>query len=307
MKFLTKKIIKIFIGLIVAGLIVFLLSLNSNQLPSYHARQSVGKQTRYTITGIEAGAGIMSTSQKALSAYGLNKSGWQLQTSSTAIMIAQLAKALKNHQPIIITGWLPHWMFAKYPIKFLDDPKHVYGTSEHEDTITKKGFAKQNPRAQQFLKNFSLTMNKVQPVLNHINNGQSPKSAASQYIKDNPKQVKGWLKGVPNGGGKKISVARSSYSYETFATYTAEKVLRNKGYQISDKQLDPGILWSAIASGSIDTCLTVELPITQGIYAKKYQGQFNKVRISLKGTRIGLAVPKYMKNVHSINDLRSSN
>ena len=306
-KYVIKKIFKylLFLGLVI--LAIFLLSLKNNKLPTYNAQKSVGKQADFTITGIEAGAGTMSNAQKAISTYHLNKSGWQLQTSSTAIMLAQLDKAIKSHQPIVIIGWVPHWMFEKYPIKFLNDPKKVFGNSEHEDTITKKGFAKQNPGAQQFLKNFSLTLKKVQPVLNNINNGQSPKAAASQYIKDNPKQVKGWLKGVPDGHGKQISIGRENYAYETFAAYVAEKILRSKGYKVSDKGLDPGILWSALASGSIDACVTAELPVTQAAYAKKYQGQYNKVKTSLNNARVGLAVPKYMKNINSINDLKNSN
>ncbi len=302
-----KKIFIYLASFVLVILVIFLLSLNSNKLPRYNAQKSVGNQTEYTITGIEAGAGIMSTTQKAVSAYGLNKSGWQLQTSSTAVMLSQLGKAMKNHQSIVITGWLPHWMFEKYNIKFLSDPQHVYGhgSGEHYDTVVKKGFNSQNPGAYQFLKNFSMQMKKVQPVVSDINNGESTNRAAEKYIQDNPQQVKKWLKGVPKGKGQKISLAHMTYSYETFASKTAGEVLKDRGYKVSNQGLDPGIMWTSIATKSVDATVTAELPITQKAYANKYKGKVNHVRANLKGARIGLAVPKYMKNINSINDLKN--
>ena len=305
-----SKIKKFFVSILfiaLAILVIFLLSLNSNKLPSYNSQKSVGEQTDHTITGIEAGAGIMSTTQKAITTYGLNKSGWQLQTSSTAVMLSQLGKAMKSHQPIVITGWLPHWMFEKYNIKFLSDPKQAYskGSGEHYETITAKGFKNQNPGAYKFLKNFSMQMKKVQPVMSDINNGESTSKAASSYIKNNPKQVSQWLSGVPNGKGKQISLAHASYSYETFVTRMVANILKKHGYKVSVRALDPGIMWTSLTTKSIDATVTAELPITQQAYAKKYKGEVDYAKISLKGSRIGLAVPKYMKNIKSINDLKN--
>ncbi|MDN6543145.1 MAG: glycine/betaine ABC transporter, partial [Lentilactobacillus parabuchneri] len=96
---------------------VILLSGCGTKLAAYNPHESVGKQINYTITGIEAGAGIMSSTQNAMKAYGLNNDKWQLQTSSTAAMTSTLGKSIKNHQPIVVTGWTPHWMFTKYNLK----------------------------------------------------------------------------------------------------------------------------------------------------------------------------------------------
>ncbi len=104
---------------------IILLSGCGSKPAKYNPNESLGKQINYTITGIEAGAGIMSSTQKAMKAYGLNDDKWQLQTSSTAAMTSTLGKAIKNHQPIVVTGWTPHWMFTKYNLKFLKDPKNV--------------------------------------------------------------------------------------------------------------------------------------------------------------------------------------
>src|SRR5690625_5231620 len=60
----------------------------------------------YTITGIEPGAGITVTSEKAIEEYD-SLQGWELEQSSTAAMISELDKAIEKEEPIVITGWNP--------------------------------------------------------------------------------------------------------------------------------------------------------------------------------------------------------
>ena len=101
----------------------FFLASCASVLSPYDAKKPVGEQINYTITGIDAGAGIMSSTEKAISDYQLDKNNWQLQPSSTAAMTSTLAKAIKDKRPIVVTGWTPHWMFTKFDLKFLEDPK----------------------------------------------------------------------------------------------------------------------------------------------------------------------------------------
>src|SRR5699024_11728361 len=61
----------------------------------------------YTITGIEPGAGITVTTEKAIEEYD-NLKGWTQEESSTAAMTAELDKARANEELIIITVWTPH-------------------------------------------------------------------------------------------------------------------------------------------------------------------------------------------------------
>src|SRR5690554_994108 len=60
----------------------------------------------YTITGIEPGAGISVTTERAIEEYD-NLAGWSVEFSSTAAMMAELDKAIANEEPIIVTGWNP--------------------------------------------------------------------------------------------------------------------------------------------------------------------------------------------------------
>src|ERR1700761_9195079 len=61
------------------------------------------------IVGIDAGAGVMKKADEAIKAYNLS---FQLMPSSGSAMTAELARAMHANKPIIVTGWVPHWMFA---------------------------------------------------------------------------------------------------------------------------------------------------------------------------------------------------
>src|SRR5690606_29457998 len=93
------------------------------------ANDGVGEQFDYTIIGIEPGAGIMQATDKALDDYGL-RGDWTVLESSSSAMAVELQKAYENQKPIIVTGWTPHWKFAKMDLKYLDDPKGSYGGTE---------------------------------------------------------------------------------------------------------------------------------------------------------------------------------
>ncbi|MER1990735.1 MAG: glycine betaine ABC transporter substrate-binding protein, partial [Solibacillus isronensis] len=87
---------------------------NSNNVTA-----SIGEQVDYKIIGIEPGAGITGLSHDTLEQYE-NLEGWTLQESSTAGMIGTLEQAIRNEDPVIVTGWTPHWMFSAYDLKFLE-------------------------------------------------------------------------------------------------------------------------------------------------------------------------------------------
>ena len=68
----------------------------------------------------------MTATEKTMQEYS-NLSGWNLSSSSTGAMTTALDQAIKNKEDIIVTGWSPHWMFSKYDLKYLKDPKGTMG------------------------------------------------------------------------------------------------------------------------------------------------------------------------------------
>ncbi len=275
----------------------------STTVAKYDASKSLGKQINYTITGIDAGAGEMETTEKALDAYGLTKKNWQLQTSSTAAMTTQLGKAIKNHQPIVVTGWQPHWMFTKYDLKFLKDPKGIYGTTENIHTIARKGLKKDKPSAYTVLNRFYWTPAQMSAVMIKVNGGMSPRKAARQWIKAHPKQVAKWLKSVKKVDGDSIKLTYVAWDSEIASSYVVAEALRMVGYKPTLQAMEMQPLWASIATSAADAMTCAWLPNTSGRFYRQYRDQIVDLGVNLKGAKVGLAVPTYMKNINSIEDL----
>lgn len=144
------------------------------------------------IVGIDAGAGIMKATNKAIKEYNLN---YELLEGSGATMTAMLKKAEDKKEPIVVTGWKPHWKFATWDLKFLDDPKGVFGETENIYTITRTGFEKDMPEVAQFLKNFKMNDQQLGSLMGDIkdNASKEPIDVAREWMKNNEELVNSWV------------------------------------------------------------------------------------------------------------------
>lgn len=154
---------------------------------------SIGDTVDHTIIGIEPGAGLMMSTEKALDEYKL-RDKWTLLESSSAAMTQQLEKAYANKEPIVVTGWTPHWMFAKMDLKYLEDPKNVYGGDEQIHTIARQGLKEDQPEAFSFLDRFNWTPEDMAAVMVQIQEGQTPEAAAKAWVEQNADKVEAWIK-----------------------------------------------------------------------------------------------------------------
>ena len=134
------------------------------------------------IVGIDAGAGIMKTTDKAIAAYGLD--GYTLMTSSSSTMLASLKKAMDKGEWIVITGWTPHWMFDQFDLKFLDDPKKVYGDLEEIHAIAWKGFSEKDPFAAEFFGNIKLTTEELSSFMTAMKDARMDEEEIARKWRD---------------------------------------------------------------------------------------------------------------------------
>jgi glycine betaine/proline transport system substrate-binding protein len=152
------------------------------------------------IVGIDAGAGIMQRTEKVVTDYGLD---YTLLASSGPAMTVSLKSAIQEEAPIVVTGWKPHWMFARWDLKFLDDPKGVYGESENLHTITRQDLPQDMPRVVTFLKKFKLDDESLGSLMGAINESTaSVEETSREWMGEHIDLIRGWL---PSGSDQRGS------------------------------------------------------------------------------------------------------
>jgi glycine betaine/proline transport system substrate-binding protein len=142
------------------------------------------------IVGIDGGAGIMRATEQAIEDYELDL---ELIESSDMAMTAALADAYLEEEWIVVTGWTPHWKFASFDLKFLEDPQGIYGGAEDIIVMARKGLDEDAPEVASFLKNYYLEDYQLGAVIGAIAGGAEPLDAARAWIAENEDVVESWL------------------------------------------------------------------------------------------------------------------
>lgn len=166
-------------------------------VPSYMKINSIedlndnAKQLDGQIIGIDSGAGIMKKTEEAVDTYNLNL---DLIAGSGPAMTAGLSAAIEDKEPIVVTGWTPHWKFARWDLKFLEDQKGVYGKAENIHTIARKGFSEDMPEVAEFLKNFYLDNQQLGDLMGAISDSkEDPDVVAKAWMEKNEDLIQSWI------------------------------------------------------------------------------------------------------------------
>lgn len=148
---------------------------------------------RNKIVGIDAGAGIMGLTEKLIDDYDIKN--MELVQGSGALMTAALQDAIRRKEWIVITGWSPHWMFGRWKLHYLDDPKKTLGEEEYIATAVRKGLKEDHPEAYAFLSKFHYKdAGQLQEYMNWNQENDDVEANARRFIKENPELVEEWLK-----------------------------------------------------------------------------------------------------------------
>jgi glycine betaine/proline transport system substrate-binding protein len=154
-------------------------------------KPDVKSKVNGTIDGIEPGGGLMQASEKTIKAYDLN--GYNLQSSSEAGMLAGVSRAYQSKQWVVATVWSPHWLFQKWQMRYLKDPKGTLGGEEQVHAFASKQFASKFPRADVFFKHFKLTLADVESIEYEGNSTNDYAAAAKKFVDAHPEKLSAWL------------------------------------------------------------------------------------------------------------------
>ncbi|GAF13539.1 LOW QUALITY PROTEIN: glycine betaine ABC transport system, glycine betaine-binding protein OpuAC [Bacillus sp. JCM 19045] len=251
------------------------------------------------ISGIDPGAGVSQGAERALETYEIDNI--TLQTTSTSSMAEQLNQAIQNHEPIVVTGWNPHWKFAAFDLKYLDDPEEVFGGTEEIHTIARLGLQDDKPEGYEVIDNFFWTEEDMGEVMLEVYEGTDPEEAA-QNVDANQETVDGWIDGVDTVDGEEFSLVLVNWDSEV-ASSTYHLLLSKSGYDVSLTTVENGPMWASLESGDQDASVAAWLPITHADFFD--ESAVDDLGANLEGEpRIGLVVPEYM-DITSIEDLKA--
>lgn len=101
-----------------------------------------------------------------------------------------------------------------------------------------------------------------------------------------------------------IRIGMVNWAEDIAVSHLWKVILAEEGYQVTLQQLDAAPLYTGLANGDLDVFLDAWLPITHEAYWEKYQEQLEDYGVWYGGQAdLGLAVPTYVEEVNSIEDL----
>lgn len=143
------------------------------------------------ITGIDAGAGIMSSTEQVIEAYGLDMN---LISSSGPAMTSALSRAYQREEPIVVTGWDPHWMFGRFDLKFLEqDGEQIWGAGNIH-IMGRMNLEEEKPELAQFLRNMMFSTEELAGLMLHVNESdKSEIESTREWMMENEELVESWI------------------------------------------------------------------------------------------------------------------
>ncbi|WP_406186623.1 ABC transporter permease/substrate binding protein [Streptomyces sp. NBC_01006] len=151
-----------------------------------------GAEFKGRIIGIEPSAGAMGILKgKLLKEYGLDGE-YQVVDGSTPGMLAELKRAYEKQEPVAVVLWSPHWAYASYDLKKLEDPKGAWGKGDGIHTLARKGFAADEPEVASWLRSFKLTeaqLTGLEAKIQEAGKGKE-QQAVRTWLKEHPEVAK---------------------------------------------------------------------------------------------------------------------
>jgi glycine betaine/proline transport system substrate-binding protein len=104
---------------------------------------------------------------------------------------------------------------------------------------------------------------------------------------------------------KNITIGWLGWTEDVAITYLWKQILENKGYHVSLKELDPGPLFLGLSNpNNLDFFMDTWIP-SDSIFVNKYKAKLKDLGVWYTGSSSqGIAVPQYMKNVNTPQDLQ---
>lgn len=231
---------------------------------------------------------------------------WELQTSSTPVMLTELETALSNCEPIVVTLWHPHWAYASFSLKDLDDPNGSMGEGEEIWTAANKAWAAENPELIAALESFEMSDAQLAELEVFTANefADDPAAGAQEWLNDpdNRAMADTWIEGL-EGDGSTVEIGLIAWDEAIAVTNVWTILLEEAGFEVNVTELDAGPLFEGLAAGDLHLFFDTWLPTTHEDYWAEFGDDLEQVNQWFGGSAtLNIAVPTYM-NIDSLDEL----
>lgn len=157
------------------------------------------------IYGIESGSTWNTGVKEAIDENRHDLGDWELVSSGTTAMLAQVGRATEREDWVAFYGWRPHWMNITYDLHYLEAPddSEIAHTEATVYTLTPTDLEERLPNVNRFFSQY-----KVEPetqsrwIYEHSYQERAEDEVAREWIADNPERVREWLDGVTTVDGE---------------------------------------------------------------------------------------------------------
>lgn len=188
-------------------------------VPAYTDIQSVEDLAEYRdalggqIYGIESGAAVNQQTRDVLAENDID--GFEVVASSGPATWSELQRAVENEEPIVVTGWQPHWKWGRFDLRYIEGAQTgqtpVFGEPENIFAVGRTDFEEEfPPRVVQFFDNVNVSNEQISALMQPFRpdaDTDDPFAAAREWIQNNPELVDSW---IPDNAGSGSTATASA-------------------------------------------------------------------------------------------------
>ena len=156
---------------------------------------AVAERFDNVIVGHFAGSATMLRTDDAIQNYGLD---FDLLESSVAAMMAEVTPKLDAGEPVAWVCWYPMWWWARWDIKFLEDPLGAYPEADGAYNIVRQGFKDEPGKeaAYCYFNNVRLSADEQSELMRQVGEeGRDSAEVLREWVDANQDRVEEWTAG----------------------------------------------------------------------------------------------------------------
>ncbi|WP_458527391.1 ABC transporter substrate-binding protein [Onishia taeanensis] len=131
---------------------------------------------------------------------------WELTDTSVVGMLGAAQSAIGREEPIVWVGWTPHWMNLELPMRYLEDPKDLFGENNGETevlTVMRSAYAEAHPNLERLFAQFTFSAEQQSWMINaYSQEERDVEAVAQEWIEAHPERVRAMLEGVTDRDGR---------------------------------------------------------------------------------------------------------